>query len=116
MNTIKFNNKKFITTGNESGLSTNETVFHYFQKGNLITGKYSGGAIVDGQIVGKLLENNKLELLFQCLTYTSELKSGQSWGILSKTENGKIELSFDWNWLNGDKSGCKSYYKEFVTK
>lgn len=112
MTEINLNKKKFITTGNESGLSSNETAFHYFQKENVITGKYFGGEIVDGQIVGKRLKNNKLELLFQCLTTTGELKVGQSCGEITLNEKGEIQLSFDWVWLNGDKSGGKSYYLE----
>ena len=42
---MNLNNKKFVTIENESGLSSDETIFHYSQIGNTIIGKYKGGAI-----------------------------------------------------------------------
>lgn len=108
---LKIHNKQFITTGNESGLSSEETIFYYFEKDNIVSGSYKGGAIVEGQIVGKRIGNN-LELLFQSITIDGELKSGQSVGVISKNEAGKITLSFEWKWLNGDLSGGVSFYIE----
>lgn len=109
---MNINNKKFITTENKSGLSSDETVFHYFQNGNKITGNYKGGAILEGFIVGKKTSINQVKLLFQCLTEENELKSGESKGVISENKNGKLELKFDWNWLNGNLSGGKSEYIE----
>jgi len=109
---MNLNNKKFVTTENKSGLSTNETVFHYFQNGKIITGKYKGGGILEGLIVGKQTDISKIELLFQCLTEDGELKVGKSTGVISENQNRKLELKFDWNWLNGDLSGGKSEYIE----
>ncbi len=64
---MDLDNKKFVTIENKSGLSSSETIFHYFQNGTLITGNYKGGLIQAGFIVGKQIEENKIELLFQCL-------------------------------------------------
>ena len=109
---MNLNDRKFITIENKSGLSSNETIFHYFQNGNTITGKYKGGAILEGFIVGKQTDTSQIELLFQCLTEDDELKVGKSNGVISQNQNGKLELKFDWNWLNGDLSGGKSEYIE----
>ena len=109
---MNLDNKKFISIENKNGLSSNETIFHYFQSGTVITGNYKGGAIKEGFIVGKQIEKSKIELLFQCLTKEGELKVGESKGIISENQNGKLELKFDWNWLNGDLSGGKSEYIE----
>lgn len=109
---MNLNNKKFIAIENNSGLSSKETVFHYFQNGTIITGKYKGGAIEEGFIVGKQTEASKIELLFQCLTKEGELKVGESKGIISENLNGKLELKFEWTWLNGDLSGGTSHYIE----
>ena len=109
---MNLDNKKFITIENKNGLSSSETIFHYFQSGTVITGKYKGGAIQEGFIVGKQIEESKIELLFQCLTKEGDLKVGESKGIISENQNGKLELKFDWNWLNGDLSGGKSEYIE----
>ncbi len=109
---MNLNNKKFVTTKNKNGLSSNETIFHYSQSGSKITGKYSGGSILEGFIIGKQTEDANIELLYQCLTVEGELKAGESKGTISTTENGKLKLVFDWNWLNGDLSGGKSEYIE----
>ena len=52
------NNTKFVTTGNKKSLSNTDTVFRYFLKDNIITGHYSGGSIVDGQMT-KVGNENK---------------------------------------------------------
>jgi len=80
--------------------------------GKVLYIKYKGGAILEGFIVGKKTSNNQIELLFQCLTEENELKVGESKGVISENKNGKMELKFDWNWLNGDLSGGKSEYIE----
>lgn len=109
---MDLNNKKFVPLENKNGLSSNETIFHYFQNGTVITGQYKGGAIQEGYIVGKQIDENKIKLLFQCLTKEGELKAGESKGIVIENKDGKLELKFDWNWLNSDLSGGKSEYIE----
>lgn len=112
MSVIPIDNKQFLLVNNDQGLSTKETIFKYFEKDGVITGSYKGGEIATGQVVGKRLPKNQLVLVFQCLTIEGELKSGQSEGFISTNEDGKLTLSFDWNWFNGDKSGGKSFYVE----
>ncbi|MBW1294778.1 hypothetical protein GBO31_04620 [Aquimarina litoralis] len=111
---MNLNDKKFVTTENKSGISSNETIFHYFQDGSIITGSYMGGSIQKGSIVGKQTSDSEIELLYQCITTEGELKAGESKGIISKTPHGKLKLTFNWNWLNGDLSGGKSEYIETV--
>lgn len=106
------NNKQFITVGNEHGLSSSETIFQYFQSGEVITGEYRGGEIVEGRFVGKFTPPARIELLFHCVTKTSELLSGKSSGIVSVGEGGKLKLIFDWQWLHGATGGGTSHYVE----
>ncbi|MEM6698339.1 MAG: hypothetical protein AAF599_08080 [Bacteroidota bacterium] len=109
---MNLNNKKFRTFENKEGLSSDETVFHYSQKGNTITARYSGGKIQIGFIVGKQITDNEIELLYQCLTTEGNLLAGKSKGRVSINKNQKLEIHFDWKWLNGDQSGGKSHYIE----
>ncbi|MEM6717951.1 MAG: hypothetical protein AAF611_01415 [Bacteroidota bacterium] len=104
--------KKFITTENKNGLSSDETIFAYLQEGTTITGTYKGGAIKEGFVVGKQISDTEIELVFQCITNTGELKAGSSKGIISKNAEGKLLLNFTWKWLNGDQSGGTSSYIE----
>ena len=41
---------RFVTSENKEGLSNSDTVFHYFQEGEKITGHYAGGEILQGQV------------------------------------------------------------------
>ncbi|HAA15613.1 MAG TPA: hypothetical protein DCE41_29450 [Cytophagales bacterium] len=109
---MDLNDRRFVTIENNSGLSSDETVFHYFQNGDIITGRYQGGAILEGNLVGKQVDGSKIQLLFQCLTQDRELKVGESTGTISRNPAGKLQLKFDWRWLNGDLSGGKSEYIE----
>lgn len=109
---LNLNNKRFVTRVNKNGLSSNETVFQYYQNGKTITGSYKGGAIAEGNLIGKHIGNNKIELLYQCLTDNGELKSGQSIGIVLKNSEGKFVLKFDWKWLNGALTSGQSEYIE----
>ncbi|MBL6447055.1 hypothetical protein JMN32_12100 [Fulvivirga sp. 29W222] len=68
MKKINLHDKRFIAIENNKGLSSNETIFHYKQSGEVITGTYKGGAIVEGSIVGKQTGVDRIELLFQCRT------------------------------------------------
>lgn len=40
---------------------------------------------------------NKIRLLFQCLTKEGNLKTGESKMIISKKDSGKLKLKFDWS-------------------
>jgi len=109
---MNLHNKKFRAVANNQGVSSDETLFQYYQKGRTITGMYNGGKIVEGTIVGKQTSDDTIELLFQCLTTEGQLLSGASRGTLTLNQVGKIEINFDWQWLNGDLSGGKSHYVE----
>ena len=61
---MNLNGKKFVTIENRSGLSSHETIFHYSQQGKTITGKYSGGSILEGFIIGKQTNDSEIELLY----------------------------------------------------
>nr|WP_236669099.1 hypothetical protein [Aquimarina mytili] len=95
-------------------MSSNETIFRYYQNDKIITGSYKGGAIFKGTIVGKQTGSNTIELLFQCITDNGELKSGESKGTITKDSSGKLQLRFVWTWLNGDQTGGTSEYIELI--
>lgn len=109
---MNLNDKVFKTKENKEGLSSSETIFYYFQNDKVITGNYSGGKVEKGFLLGKQLGENKIELLYQCLTTEGKLLAGESSGIVLQNEEGLLEIKFDWHWLNGDQSGGKSHYIE----
>jgi N-acetylglutamate synthase-like GNAT family acetyltransferase len=97
---LSFNNKVFVLVGNSSnGTVTTDTFFHYRQKGNIVTADYFGGTILEGKIIAKL-ENNILNMLYQCVTTDNEIKAGKAIAKIRVNEDNLIELGLDWEWMN----------------
>ena len=111
-NNFTLDRKSFKALNNSSGLSSSETVFTYKQEGNSITGKYKGGEIEFGDIIGKFIPPQTVELLFQCKTKNNELLSGKSEGTIQRNSNGKLGISFKWQWLTGVGGSGNSYHEE----
>ena len=107
---INFNNKIFSLLENSSeGKVNTNTIFKYSQVGDVVTADYHGGTIVYGKIIAKLVED-KLEMLYQCLTIDGELKAGKAIAQINFSENGKMKLSLEWEWLGeNERSGTSEY-------
>lgn len=110
MDTFDLNNKKFVLIQNsEKGEVNSETIFEYQQDGNLVTADYSGGTIRYGKIIAEI-KGDKLNMLYQCLTTDNQLKAGKAMAIISLTQEGKMKLMLDWEWLtNGNDKGKSEY-------
>lgn len=110
MSKIDFNNKTFsLISNSEIGKVTDETIFKYKQKGNLVTADYYGGAILYGKIIAYLL-NKQLNMLYQCITKNNELKAGKAIAEISFVENNKLKLKLNWEWLdNKNEKGISEY-------
>jgi len=107
---FNFDNKTFTLVENsEEGSATSNTIFHYRQNGNLVTADYQGGGITYGKIIAKL-ENETLDMLYQCLTDDGELKAGKAIAQIRLNRKNKIRLKLDWKWLTGtDQKGVSEY-------
>ncbi len=109
---FNLNGRSFELKANSAnGLVDSKTVFEFEQQKDLVTADYHGGSIVYGKIIGKL-EGEKLQLVYQCLTADKELKSGQGVGQLTMTEEGKIRLLLNWEWLGKTGQTGSSEYVE----
>ena len=112
MSEINFNNKTFsLIENSENGKVNSETIFKYKQEGNLVTADYCGGTIRYGKIIAEL-KGNTLKMLYQCLTTDNELKAGKADAEISLTENNKIKLKLNWEWLGEKKDKGVSEYLE----
>ena len=112
MKNINFNNKKFVLVENsENGEVNLDTIFEYKQDGNMVTATYKGGTVKYGKIIGHLKED-KIEMLYQCLTTNNQLKAGKAIAKISLTTSNKIKLILDWEWLTDDHGFGKSEYIE----
>ena len=92
----------------KTGKVSSETIFFFKQEKDLVTADYHGGQIRYGKIIA-LLQNEKLVLLYQCVTNGGLLKAVAK---VSYTKNQKIRLKMNWEWITGEISKGESEYIE----
>lgn len=112
MKSYNFHNKTFsLIQNSEKGEVDSETVFKYQQDGNLVTADYHGGTVKYGKIIAHL-KNDELDMLYQCITTTNELKAGKAIAKISITNKNKIKLTLNWQWLDTNTETGVSEYIE----
>jgi hypothetical protein len=110
---MNYNDKKFRPISNtENGETSNETLFHYKQIGNIITSEYSGGNIKYGHLVGLVDIDGNIEMRYHQVNENGELMTGICISKPEILENGKIRLYENWKWTSGDKSIGRSIIEE----
>lgn len=115
MKKINYNNRYFRSTGNtENGEVSNETTFHYRQKGdNIIWATYEGGQILFGTLSGAIKPNGQLEFCYQHQNKTGQFMTGKCLSTPELSEEGKVILHEKWQWTSGDNSAGESIIEEF---
>lgn len=109
---INLDGKTLLLVENSAnGEVDSRTTFEFIQEGKLVTADYNGGQIIHGNIIGKL-ENDELEMVYQCMTKSSRLRSGAAVGRLELNQDGKIKMAVVWKWLDEDGVAGSSTYVE----
>ena len=86
----------------ESGEVSDQTIFCYHQKGNVIWAEYSGGSIVKGFLIGTMDEEHNLHFNYQHMNTDGNLRTG-SCDSAPQTENGKLRFNEKWKWTMGEE-------------
>lgn len=107
---INYNGRMFRAVSlSESSQVDPDTIFAYHQRGTVLFGEYSGGAIEWGSIVGRVADDGGLNFIYQHISKTGELRSGRCESTPERLENGKIRLHERWQWHPApDGSGGES--------
>jgi len=112
---INYHKKTFKSIANsDNGEVGEQTIFHYQQQGNFVWAEYSGGAIVKGFLVAKVIENDTLDMRYEHINTTCEIMTGL---CLSRPEtllDGRIRLYEKWQWTSGDLSSGESIIEEII--
>lgn len=107
-----FDKKRFLLVANsDSGEVDTSTVFEYQQDGDVVTADYEGGTVITGKIIAHIVDD-KLHMLYQCITTDKTLKAGKAIADITITDKQKIQLTLDWQWLNGSGDKGRSTYIE----
>lgn len=109
---INLHNRIFRSTNNTAnGEVSDATTFHYFQEGAIIWATYSGGSILKGFLIGKIVEDY-LEFNYQHLNKNLENMTGKCKSFPALNDQGKIVLNEFWQWTCKDNSTGESIVVE----
>ena len=97
------------TANGEAGA---ETLFHYRQSGDIVTASYSGGEIVSGHLIAKVLANGQLDMRYHHLNRSGEFMLGKCVSTPRRLADGRLSFSEQWQWLSGDRSSGHSEIEE----
>ena len=112
---IDYNGKKFVGVSNsKTGEVGTSTIFEYFVEDGILTGKYNGGEIVHGQLLGKVHPDNSLEFLYHHVNQHRELKSGRCISIPEVLSDGSIRLYESWQWMGEKTDRGESIIEEII--
>ena len=110
---IDYNGKSFRPSSNtENAETSNQTIFHYKQVGNILTSEYSGGRIKLGHLIGLVDQDGNIEMRYHQVNQENELRTGICNSTPEILSNGKIRLHERWKWTSGENSEGKSIIEE----
>ena len=102
-----------IANSSNGSISTDTTMTFVSEDERGILGFYAGGTIRTGQVVARRRDDGTVEMLYQCVTVSKELKAGRALARFTLTPDKTLCMHLDWHWLTGDQSGGVS---EWVLK
>ena len=110
---MNYDGKVFRAISNSKNGETSEaTVFHYHQKGNILTATYSGGVIQKGHLIGKVDEAGNISMPYHHINTQGKIQTGKCSSKPEVMPNGKIRLHESWQWTSGDMSAGESIIEE----
>lgn len=110
---INYHNKKFKPVSHSGNSETSEkTLFHYKQQGNILSCEYSGGQIVKGHLIGMVDEKGYIDMRYHQINTKGQLMTGTCKSKPEMLPNGKIRLMEEWQWTSGDHSKGTSILEE----
>lgn len=110
---MNYHNKKFRPVSNtENGETSNDTLFHYKQVGNILSSEYSGGKIKYGQLIALVDDEGNINMRYHQINEKDELMTGICISTPEILGNGRIRLHENWKWTSGDFSEGKSTLEE----
>jgi hypothetical protein len=110
-NKINLNNKQFKALHNsENGEVSDDTIFNYHQKNDIVWATYEGGDIKFGTLSGEII-GNQLKFNYQHQNQSGEFLTGKCETII-KIVNHKIKLHETWQWTCRDFSSGESVLVE----
>ena len=110
---ISYDDRRFRSVANSNtGEVGAETVFNYHQAGDVVWAEYSGGEIVRGMLIAKLLADDSLDMRYQHINRNGDLMTGVCTSTPEILPDGRLRLHETWQWTSGDLSSGESTIEE----
>ena len=104
--------KTFRAVSNsENGSINGETEIHFSADETFIIGHYSGGTVVTGHVLGKRINDEEVDLLYQGATVEGTIQAGKASAVFEADQQQNIHMYLDWQWLTGDQSKGRSAWR-----
>ena len=92
-----------------------DTLFHYRQTADIVTADYSGGNIVVGHLIARVLANGQLDMRYHHLNDRGDFMLGQCLSTPERLLDGRLRFKENWQWLSGDRSSGYSEIEEVAS-
>jgi len=110
-----YNNRYFKAVANtENGETSEDTVFHYRQQGNIVWATYQGGEVSFGTLLARMDNDGSLDMRYQQFNLKGELRAGICRSVPTVLPDGRYRLHESWKWINGDESSGASVIEEVI--
>lgn len=107
--------KVFRSVSNtDNGEVNADTLFHYRQDGDIVTADYSGGGIVAGHLIAKVLADGRMDMRYHHLNADGDFMLGKCLSTPERLPDGRLRFKEQWQWLSGDMSSGYSEIEEVV--
>lgn len=114
--TINYHNRYFKMVSSSTGDAdaVAGTIFHYRQEGQMVWGTYQGGSVVFGTMLATVSPEGHLDLRFQHLYTTGEIKTGVSESKLTILPDGRYRLDETFHFTGDESQPQQSAVVEFI--
>jgi hypothetical protein len=110
---ICLHNKKMRPIMNTAnGEVSEDTLFEYFQDGNLVWGTYSGGSVSRGVLLGTMNANRDIRFHYLQFDQEGNLLQGNSRSSTEFLNDGRVVLYENWLWSAGRSGSGNSIVEE----
>ncbi len=89
----------------QTGVVDARTTLCFEQKGRIFSARYSGGAIIDGYLIGQLEPEGRLFFRYVQADASGGVDQGCSTGFLVQLPDGRLRLTEDFEWITRPGGG-----------
>ncbi len=91
-----------------------ETLFRYHHTADIVTADYSGGGIVVGHLIARVLAGGRLDMRYHHLNDKGDFMLGECISTPELLPDGRLRFKEEWRWLSGDLSSGSSEIEEIA--